>query len=65
MSEPNSVEKGLPREHYLYVNMRDVGCNCGERMPTKCEGGPDERRAQREAWFAEHHASVTPGGSDE
>lgn len=40
-----------PRDHYLYVNMRDVGCNCGERCP-------DDRKLDREAWFKEHIGSL-------
>lgn len=53
-----SAEKDAPaRDHYLFVNMRDIGCNCGERY--RPEGIAARTREDREAWFADHLTRVT------
>jgi hypothetical protein len=42
------------RSHYLFVNMRDWGCNCGARP----DGRPVGTEDLRVAWFAEHMAEI-------
>ena len=50
-----SAENDASREHYLYINMRDRGCNCGARY----HDAPRDRAAL-EAVHAAHLASVIP-----
>lgn len=55
--EPRTVETDERAEvkHYLFINMRDIGCNCRERMPDPPEGGM-RTREEAQAWFDKHIA---------
>lgn len=50
MAEPQT--EIAPTSHYLYVNMRDIGCNCGVRFRGVVG------KAERDAAFAVHMAEV-------